>query len=117
MIGQYDLFGNIEEEAIDPYEEFRKECEGYVVSMGTGFVNGKNRIKAYYEEGALTEEILKKEYGTGGNSMTYKDGSRGFHDHSPKGLEYSRYIGDMKVLFTYKEVLKLITEAIENGRY
>lgn len=121
MDGQIDLFGNIEMSIESKADSFRKECEQFVVDDGTGFINGKLRIRSYYDDGALTEEILKKGYGTGGHSVTWKDGSGGFTNHEAKGIECIKYATEtereMRVMFSWKEVLKIINTAIYKGRY
>ena len=51
---------------------------------GSGFEQGKFRIYRQYQEGKNGQEIiafLKKEYGIGGHSYTFSDGSHGFVDH------------------------------------
>lgn len=121
MDGQIDLFGNVEQTVESKIDVFRRECEEFIVQDGTGFINGKVRISEYYRDGLLTEEILKKEYGSGGHSVTWKDDVRGFTNHDAKGIECIKYASDeereMRIVFKWSEVLKLIRDAIYRGKY
>ncbi|HJA25322.1 MAG TPA: hypothetical protein H9795_04630, partial [Candidatus Fournierella merdigallinarum] len=58
------------------------------LASGSGFENGKARIIAYYAENHSAKErtaFLKQEYGTGGRSWTFQDGSNGFLDYDASG--------------------------------
>ena len=59
---------------------------------GSGFENGKMRIQYYFSQPVLppreeTIRWLKKEYGTGGRSWDFANGSRGWLDYNNKGFE------------------------------
>ena len=58
-----------------------------VLLGGSGFANGKMRIQALYDTQPNAKEradYLKNEYGLGGRSWTFSDGTRGFVDYSSK---------------------------------
>ena len=60
-----------------------------VLQNGSGFANGKMRIQTLYaseHDPKKRADYLKEEYGLGGRSWTFSDGSRGFVDYSAKGM-------------------------------
>ena len=71
------------------------EIENELRRHGSGFTGGKQRIIALYQtqpDRKLRAKALAKEYGIGGHSHDYLDGSRGFVNHDWKGLEFVHYI-------------------------
>ena len=70
------------------------EIENELRKHGSGFTGGKQRIMALYQtqpDRKLRAKALAKEYGIGGHSHDYLDGSRGFVNHDWKGLEFVHY--------------------------
>ena len=70
------------------------EIENELRKHGSGFEGGKQRIMALYQtqpDRNLRAKALAKEYGTGGHSHDFLDGSRGFVNHDWKGLEFDHY--------------------------
>ena len=70
------------------------EIENELRRHGSGFAGGKQRIMALYQtqpDRKLRAKALAKEYGIGGHSHDYLDGSRGFVNHDWKGLEFVHY--------------------------
>ena len=68
------------------------EIENELRRHGSGFAGGKQRIMALYQtqpDRKLRAKALAKEYGIGGHSHDFLDGSRGFANHDWKGLEYA----------------------------
>ena len=60
------------------------EIENELRKHGSGFEGGKQRIMALYQtqpDRNLRVKALAKEYGIGGHSHDYLDGSRGFVNH------------------------------------
>ncbi len=58
-----------------------------VLHRGSGFAGGKIRIYAMYQQqgdAKARADFLKNEYGTGGHSYTFDDGSHGFVDYDAK---------------------------------
>ena len=71
------------------------------LASGSGFENGKTRIAAYYAENHSAKErvaFLKQEYGTGGRSWTFQDGSNGFLDYNARGVKLRKYAGNHEQL-------------------
>ena len=73
------------------------EIENELRKHGSGFQDGKQRIIELYQtqpDRKLRAKALAKEYGIGGHSQDFLDGSSGFVNHDGKGLEFDRYLTD-----------------------
>lgn len=87
---------------------------------GSGFSGGKMRIYALYQlQGDPKEraKFLKDEYGMGGHSYTFADGSHGFVDYNAKGLYIRSYEHDREKRLTWAEVDKALDQLIQRGEY
>ena len=60
---------------------------------------------------------MAKEYGIGGHSHDYLDGSSGFVNHDWKGLEFERYPDHQKITLKWAQVEKYIDLMIQSDRY
>ena len=90
------------------------------LASGSGFENGKARIAAYYAENHTQKErieFLKKEYGTGGCSWTFQDGSNGFLDYDASGVKLRSYPKGQEQRLKWPEVEKRIHVLIATGQY
>ena len=65
----------------------------------------------------LRAKALAKEYGIGGHSHDYLDGSSGFVNHDGKGLEFDRYPDHQKITLKWAQVEKYIDLMIQSDRY
>ena len=65
----------------------------------------------------LCAKALAKEYGIGGHSHDYLDGSRGFVNHDWKGLEFVHYPDHQKITLKWAQVEKYIDLMIQSDRY
>ena len=95
---QLNIFG-------DPEPEPSADAPGsFVISQaeidaelrsGSGFAGSRGRIYAFYQNYVTKGDaiaFLKKEYGIGGHSHTFLDGSRGFVEYEPsKGMTIRHY--------------------------
>ena len=82
-----------------------------VLRDGSGFSNGKMRIQALYlseHDPKKRADYLKEEYGMGGRSWTFSDGSRGFVDYSSKGMLIRCYEHDVERRLRWTEVEKML---------
>jgi len=61
--------------------------------------------------------FLKAEYGLGGHSYTFMDGSRGFADYDGKGILLRNYGHDREVRLTWSAVDKRLDRLVVNGQY
>ena len=96
------------------------EIENELRKHGSGFMGGKQRIMALYQtqpDRNLRAKALAKEYGIGGHSHDYLDGSRGFVNHDWKGLEFERYPDHQKTILKWAQVEQYIDLMIQSDRY
>ena len=83
-------------------------------------MGGKQRIMALYQtqpDRKLRAKALAKEYGIGGHSHDYLDGSSGFVNHDWKGLEFDHYPDHQKITLKWAQVEKYIDLMIQSDRY
>ena len=83
-------------------------------------MGGKQRIMALYQtqpDRNLRAKALAKEYGVGGHSHDFLDGSRGFVNHDWKGLEFDHYPDHQKITLKWAQVEKYIDLMIQSDRY
>ena len=91
-----------------------------MLRTGSNFEGGKIRIYALYQQQGDAKEraaFLKAEYGLGGHSYTFMDGSRGFADYNGRGILLRNYDHDREVRLTWSAVDKRLDRLVENGQY
>ena len=96
------------------------EIENELRKHGSGFQDGKQRIIELYQtqpDRKLRAKALAKEYGIGGHSQDFLDGSSGFVNHDGKGLEFDHYPDHQKVTLSWTRVEKYIDLMIQSDRY
>ena len=96
------------------------EIENELRKHGSGFQDGKQRIIELYQtqpDRKLRAKALAKEYGIGGHSQDFLDGSRGFVNHDWKGLEFERYPDHQKTTLKWTQVEQYIDLMIQSDRY
>ena len=96
------------------------EIENELRKHGSGFAGGKQRIMALYQsqpDRNLRAKALAKEYGVGGHSHDFLDGSRGFVNHDGKGLEFDHYPDHQKITLKWAQVEQYIDLMIQSDRY
>jgi len=96
------------------------EIENELRKHGSGFAGGKQRIIELYQtqpDRKLRAKALAKEYGIGGHSQDFLDGSSGFVNHDGKGLEFDHYPDHQKVTLSWTQVEKYIDLMIQSDRY
>ena len=96
------------------------EIENELRKHGSGFQDGKQRIIELYQtqpDRKLRAKALAKEYGVGGHSQDFLDGSRGFVNHDWKGLEFERYPDHQKTTLKWTQVEQYIDLMIQSDRY
>lgn len=92
----------------------------HVLRRGSGFAGGRLRIAALYDSQPTpkaAQEFLKEEYGIGGHSHTYLDGSSGFVDYNGQGLRLTRrgFQEEMRLRWTLVE--QHVRKLVESGNY
>ena len=96
------------------------EIENELRKHGSGFEGGKQRIMTLYQtqpDRNLRAKALAKEYGIGGHSHDFLDGSRGFVNHDWKVLEFERYPDHQKTTLKWTQVEQYIDLIIQSDRY
>ncbi len=96
------------------------EIENELRKHGSGFMGGKQRIMALYQtqpDRNLRAKALAKEYGIGGHSHDFLDGSRGFVNHDGRGMEFDHYPEHQKITLKWAQVEKYIDLMIQSDRY
>ena len=96
------------------------EIENELRKHGSGFEGGKQRIMALYQsqpDRNLRSKALAKEYGIGGHSHDFLDGSSGFVNHDWKGLEFDHYPDHQKITLKWAQVEQYIDLMIQSDRY
>jgi len=108
------------EKAPSAFSLSQAEIENELRKHGSGFTGGKQRIMALYQtqpDRKLRAKALAKEYGIGGHSHDFLDGSRGFVNHDWKGLEFVHYPDYQKITLKWAQVEKYIDLMIQSDRY
>ena len=96
------------------------EIEHELRKHGSGFQDGKQRIVELYQtqpDKKFRAKALAKEYGIGGHSHDYLDGSSGFVNYDGKGLEFVHYPDYQKIPLSWIQVEKYIDLMIQSDRY
>ena len=96
------------------------EIEHELREHGSGFQNGKYRITDLYQnqpDRKLRAKELAKEYGAGGHTHYYLDGSMGHVSHDSRGLAFEHYPDHQKTLLRWNQIEKHIDLMIQSDRY
>ena len=102
------------------FSSSQAEIENELRRHGSGFEGGKQRIMALYQiqpDRNLRAKALAKEYGIGGHSHDFLDGSRGFVNHDGRGMEFDHYPEHKKFTLSWTQVEKYIDLMIQSDRY
>ena len=116
---QLSLLEQAEDEISSVFSVSQADFDNELCS-GSGVSHGKYRIYAFYQTQPSKEnaiQFLKKEYGIGGHSHTYLDGSSGFVGHDGKGIAFSDSGFHHKKLFRWNAVHSRLSELIAFDRY
>ena len=99
---------------------FSGEDIALAMASGSGFSRGKERIVAFFQEDHTPKEraeFLKNEYGIGGQSWTFLDGSHGFLEHNARGISLRSYPNGQEQRFSWSDAAKRISLLIATGKY
>ena len=93
-----------------------------VLTRGSGFQDGKYRIYRQfqkYEDSKSNIAFLKKEYGIGGGTHLYPDGTNGgeWHDGKGIGIEKHGSYTNPDLRLSWSKVEKRLRELIKANRY
>ena len=107
------------ETAVSAFSVSDEEID-HVLRRGSGFEGGRLRIAAFYDSHPSPKDaqaFLKDEYGIGGHSHTYLDGSSGFVDYNSQGMRLSRRGFREEMKLRWPAVEQHIRRLVESGSY
>jgi len=115
------LEAKAEEDKTSAFVVSQEDIDAVLVS-GSGFSEGKFRIYFHYQEFHTLDEhadFLKKEYGQGGKTFFYPDGTKGSTSCDGKGIHIEKYGNFTKpdMIIPWKKVSKRLEELIKTERY
>ena len=99
---------------------FSGEDIALALASGSGFAHGKERIAAFFQENHTPKEraeFLKNEYGIGGQTWTFLDGSHGFLEYNARGIQLRSYPEGQEQRFSWSDAAKRIGVLIAAGKY
>ena len=77
----------------------------------------EERLAQVQRDRNFRAKALAKEYGIGGHSHDFLDGSRGFVNHDGRGMEFDHYPEHKKFTLSWTQVEKYIDLMIQSDRY
>ncbi len=92
----------------------------YALSIGSGFVGGKERIQAWFSKPYTRQENadwLKKEYGIGGRSWTLLTGERSWINYDAKGFDIIQCSNGAICHLNWSEAAARIQLMVRMNRY
>ena len=116
---QMERIAEAEDEKSSAFSISQEDIDS-VLTKGSDFENGKYRIYRQFwklEDSKKNMEFLKKEYGTGGGTHFYPDGTEGHQWYDGKGILIEKQGLDTKQLLSWSKVEKRLRELIKNDRY
>ena len=118
---QIEMLAEAEDEKSSAFVISQEDIDS-VLQRGSGFQNGKYRIYRRFqknEDGKSNIDFLKKEYGTGGGTHYFPDGTQGHTWHDGKGIAIEKYgsSANPDLVFSWAKVEKRLRELIKNDRY
>ena len=118
---QIEMMVEAEEEKTSAFSVSQEDIDS-VLQRGSGVSEGKCRIYRQlqkHEDSKSNIAFLKKEYGIGGGTHIYPDGTRGNTDHNSKGITIEKYgsFTNPDLLLSWAKVEKRLRELIRSDRY
>ena len=119
---QIEAIGQAEDKKSSAFSIPQEEID-HMLCKGTGFQDGKFRVYLHYQEHhALKETIdfLKHEYGIGGGTHIFMDGTSGSQWHDGKGISLSKsgsFITNPDLRLYWDRTAKRLGELIATDRY
>lgn len=119
---QIEAIEKAEDEKSSAFSISQEEID-HVLCKGTGFQDGKFRVYLHYQLQQTTKEnidFLKHEYGTGGGTHIFTDGTQGSTWHDSKGITISKsgsFISNPDLKLSWNQAAKRLGELIAADRY
>ena len=118
---QIEMLAEAEDEKSSAFVISQEDIDSVFLS-GSGFQNGKYRIYRQFQKNEDSKgniDFLKKEYGTGGGTHYFPDGTQGHTWHDGKGIAIEKYGSSATpdLVLSWAKVEKRLRELIKNDRY
>ena len=118
---QIEMLAEAEDEKSSAFVISQEDIDS-VLQRGSGFQNGKYRIYRQFQKNEDSKgniDFLKKEYGTGGGTHYFPDGTQGHTWHDGKGIAIEKYgsSANPDLVLSWTKVEKRLRELIKNDRY
>ena len=118
---QIEMLAEAEDEKSSAFVISQEDINS-VLLRGSGFQNGKYHIYRQFqknEDSKSNIDFLKKEYGTGGGTHYFPDGTQGHTWHDGKGIAIEKYgsSANPDLVLSWAKVEKRLRELIKNDRY
>ena len=118
---QIEMIAEAEDEKASAFAVSQEDIDS-VLTKGSGYQNGKYRIYRQFqkrEDKRSNIDFLRNEYGTGGGTHTYPDGTDGHEWHDGKGIAIEKQgsYTNPDLLLSWSKVEKRLRELIKDNRY
>ena len=118
---QIEMLAEAEDEKSSAFVISQEDIDSVLLS-GSGFQNGKYRIYRQFQKNEDSKgniDFLKKEYGTGGGTHYFPDGTQGHTWHDGKGIAIEKHgsSANPDLVLSWAKVEKRLRELIKNDRY
>ena len=118
---QIEMIAEAEDEKASAFAVSQEDIDS-VLMKGSGYQNSKYRIYRQFqkrEDKKSNIDFLRNEYGTGGGTHTYPDGTDGHEWHDGKGIAIEKQgsYTNPDLLLSWSKVEKRLRELIKGNRY
>ena len=118
---QIEMMVEAEDEKSSAFSVSQEDIDSVLVK-GSGFQDGKYRIYRQFQKNEDSKSniaFLKNEYGTGGGTHDYPDGTQGGQSHDGKGVHIEKHGSYTKpdLILSWAKVEKRLRELIKDNRY
>ena len=118
---QIEMIAEAEDEKSSAFAISQENIDS-VLLLGSGFQNGKYRIDRQFqkqEDNKNNIAFLKNEYGIGGGTHYFPDGTQGGQSHDGKGIHIEKHgsYTNPDLILSWSKMEKRLRELIKNNRY
>ena len=118
---QIEMIAEAEDEKSSAFAISQEDIDS-VLLLGSGFQNGKYRIYRQFqkqEDSKNNITFLKNEYGIGGGTHYFPDGTQGGQSHDGKGIHIEKHgsYTNPDLILSWSKMEKRLRELIKNNRY
>ena len=118
---QIEMIAEAEDEKSSAFAISQEDIDS-VLLLGSGFQNGKYRIYRQFqkqEDSKNNIAFLKNEYGIGGDTHYFPDGTQGGQSHDGKGIHIEKHgsYTNPDLILSWSKMEKRLRELIKNNRY